>query len=272
MGSLYQPREEHTTHTIKNGHHGGFDYLGFNITQYRVGKKNKLITKIRPSKKATKKIYDKIRKVIEHPKYKPNPKRNSARKHQEDQGRPTQEEQMIKELNLIINGWTNYYRAYGCSRDFNKLGNKIHNKTFRWAKAHTKGKIRQYTIDKFLGTERSKWTLRSRRNPQIHLTETWTATYKRRIPVRLEKSYYDGDWRYWLTRDNQLPAGPKQLANTIHKQKGRCAICHKRIQPGEKLIQSSKLEQSINKSTAHIMIHATCDQSSALTTLRSPLR
>ena len=74
----------------------GFDFLGWNFRKY---KDNKLI--IKPAKKSVKKVIDKIRKRI---------KENSNQK----------QETLIKKLNPVIIGWSNYHQVVCAKETFKK--------------------------------------------------------------------------------------------------------------------------------------------------------
>jgi RNA-directed DNA polymerase len=101
MGLELKPSKTRLAHTL-NEHEGqkpGFDFLGFNVRQYPVGKyqsgKNNgtllgFKTLIKPSKKKIKLYADSLRSVIKTHKAAP-------------------QEALISRLNPIIRGWANYY-------------------------------------------------------------------------------------------------------------------------------------------------------------------
>uniref|UniRef100_UPI003D6FA3DA reverse transcriptase domain-containing protein n=1 Tax=Limnospira platensis TaxID=118562 RepID=UPI003D6FA3DA len=123
VGLEIKPEKTRIGHTLKpieyNGktEEPGFDFLGFNIRQYPVGKyksgktggyKSRLIghkTHIKPSQKAVAHT-EVIKGVIQRHKTAPQ----SA---------------LISRLNPIIRGWANYYSAVVSTETFNKLDNTI---------------------------------------------------------------------------------------------------------------------------------------------------
>jgi RNA-directed DNA polymerase len=45
------------------------------------------------------------------------------------------------------------------------------------------------------------------------------------LKVQGERSPYDGDWVYWSKRKGEYPETPKQLAELIKEQEGKCSHC-----------------------------------------------
>ena len=88
----------------------GFEFLGQNIRRYRNGK---II--ITPSKKKVSVVLNKIRERI---------KRNA----------PATAGSLIKQLNPIIRGWTNYHRHVCSKRTFAKISHAIFQALWQWAK------------------------------------------------------------------------------------------------------------------------------------------
>jgi RNA-directed DNA polymerase len=110
MGLELKPSKTKVTHTLTPvGGNVGFDFLGFTIRQFLVGKTHSgthphggmlgFKTLIRPSKEGIKRhIHDmnqRLRKV-----------------------RSASQETLVKELNPVIRGWANYYRTVCSSRVF----------------------------------------------------------------------------------------------------------------------------------------------------------
>lgn len=96
----------------------GFDFLGWNFRKYKDGK---LI--IKPSKKSIQKVKDKMRKVI-------------------NENKSQKQEVLIRKLNPIIIGWSNYHQ-YVCAKEtFSKLDYCLYNMLKQWAERRhsTKGK------------------------------------------------------------------------------------------------------------------------------------
>jgi RNA-directed DNA polymerase len=110
MGLELKPSKTRITHTLKVPEgKPGFDFLGFSIRQYPVGKTKSgkdcqgrlqgFKTYIKPSETAIQKQVNKLRKVID------------GRKHSD-------QETLIKTLNPVIVGWSNYYAHVVSSQTF----------------------------------------------------------------------------------------------------------------------------------------------------------
>ena len=95
MGLELKPEKTKLTHTL-NGYGSekpGFNFLGFNIRQYKVGKyhsKQGFKTFITPSKEKQKIHYDRVASII-------------------DDHKPATQAALIGNLNPVITGWSNYY-------------------------------------------------------------------------------------------------------------------------------------------------------------------
>jgi RNA-directed DNA polymerase len=87
----------------------GFDFLSQNIRKY----KGKLV--IRPSKDAVRSFKDKIKSLIK-----------------DSRGIPAHG--LIRLLNPVIRGWSNYHKGICAKKVFEKLGNFIFRQLKRWAK------------------------------------------------------------------------------------------------------------------------------------------
>jgi len=123
MGLRLKEAKTHVTHTL-NEHEGqtGFDFLGFHVRQYHVGKYRTRTyrgqpgykTIITPAEKGVKRHTEKIREIVHR--YRGAPQ--SA---------------LIAVLNPVIRGWTQYYRTCVAKRTFNELDKLLYWKLMRWA-------------------------------------------------------------------------------------------------------------------------------------------
>lgn len=206
-------RISHTLTEYKGNH--GFDFLGFNIAQYKRGYNNsgkstngKVLgyqTLIVPSKKSVAKHLNRIKEVIT--------KHATAK-----------QETVISKLNPIIRGWANYYSTV-CSRDtFDKLNHLIFIKTWRWAKRRHPKKRRTKIADKYFKTIKCrKWNFATNDGMKLALhTET---KIRRHTKVKKDASYFDGDFYYWSSRLTRHPELNTSVARMLKKQKGKCNYC-----------------------------------------------
>ncbi len=191
----------------------GFDFLGFNIRQHRVGKhqsgcngqgeKLGFKTIIKPSKKKIALHIKSIGDIIRSHKSAP-------------------QAALISRLNPIIRGWCNYYSTVSSKKTFRNCKNIIWAQLRAWARYRT-GNFSRKTLDKYwryMG-ERLTFSPKSGMELAIH-SDT---PIKRHVKVRGDKSYFDGDVLYWGTRKGTHPELPKRVARLLKKYKGRCPEC-----------------------------------------------
>jgi RNA-directed DNA polymerase len=223
MGLRLSPSKPRITHTLDaHEENVGFDFLGFHVQQYRVGKTHTgkdtyqrplgYKTLIRPSKEAvkrhTREIGLRLRKLRNAP-----------------------QEKIISELNPIIRGWCNYYRWVVCSQAFKACEYTTFRQLARWSKArhHDRGKreaSRKYRIQVDTRTRFGTYVKDKVGNPKpiyvrLH-TETHSQVY---VKVRGAASPYDGNLFYWAKRLKQHPLVNNEKAKLLKRQQWQCPRC-----------------------------------------------
>lgn len=195
------------------------DFLGFNIRQYQVGKyqsgkngQGKLLgfkTVIKPSADSVRRHYSKISKVIG--------RLNAA-----------PQEKIISELNPIIRGGCNYYKAVCSQETFSKLSYLTHQRLRRWADRRHPNKGKYWVGDKYWTTiGRDRWVFgKEYKDNKITLARHTKTTITRHVKVKGNKSPYDGDTIYWAKRKGSHPELKPSTAKLLKKQKGKCNWCH----------------------------------------------
>lgn len=114
--------------------YAGFDFLGQNIRKYSNGK-----LLIRPSKENFKAVLSKIKQIIT-----------------DHKGNPTVI--LIRRLNSVITGWTNFHRHIAAYKHFNDLDRFIWFYLWKWAKRRHAKKGYYWIADKyFKRTGSRKW-------------------------------------------------------------------------------------------------------------------
>ncbi|MCA2595294.1 MAG: HNH endonuclease, partial [Microcystis sp. M38BS1] len=238
IGLELKPEKTRVCHTLKpleyNGkmEEPGFDFLGFNIRQYPVGKYKSgktsrgkgLIghkTHIKPSQKAVKAHTEAIKGVI--------------KKH-----KTTPQSALISHLNPIIRGWANYYSGVVSKDTFNKLDYTIWLMLRAWTatrcgKANYK-KLRNYfrpgTVKLSNGKERHEsWLFQTKDGYQLW-KHNWTPIVRHTL-VRPDASPFDGNWTYWATRRGQAIDTPTRVAKLLKKQQGKCSRCGQYFTPSD---------------------------------------
>ena len=211
----------------------GFDFLGWNIRQYEIGKNHsgknthgKLLgfkTIIKPSDKSVKTHYEKIVSVLDSMKGK-------------------SQEVIIDKLNPIIVGWCNYHKTVCSKETFSHIDNLVWNKLRRWIKSRHPNKTLKWCTERYFhltkeknldGEDRdTKWVFSTPSNiPNSPVAGThelrkhaWTPI-ERHIKIEGSRSPYDGDWWYWSKRRGEYPGVSKRVATLMKRQKGKCTRC-----------------------------------------------
>ena len=202
------------TLTEHNGKKPGFNFLGFNIRQYPVGKSQSgnntngetlgFKTIIKPSDESTKKHYAQIAKVIGKHKAAP-------------------QLALISELNPIIRGWSNYYKTVCSTETFSKMGRLICIRLLRWGYRRHSNKSKQWIVDKYWKTiGNDNWVFGTK---EAYLLKHTKTAIKRHIKVIGESTPYDGNTKYWASRRGKHPELRNSIARLLKKQKNKCNWC-----------------------------------------------
>ena len=236
IGLELKPSKTRIAHTLipeqSEDGKAGFDFLGYHIQQYRVGKYKSSIhpstkeklgfrTLITPSKSACKKHQQKIRDVFKKHKY-------------------SHQAKLIVELNSIIRGWANYYSfsdAQG-TRVFAVQDHLIFEKLRAWGRHRTGdwGKaIKKY----WMTIGNNNWVFATKKrdeNPLRLLTHIeFGSSSIDYVKVKSDSSPFDGRLIYWSTRMGRSPDMPSRKASLLKKQKGVCPWCCLHFREGDLL-------------------------------------
>lgn len=220
IGLELKPEKTHISHTlIEYKENVGFDFLGFNIRQYPSGKchsgkstNRKLLgfkTIIRPSKKKVKTHIKKIGDVIRSQKSAPQ----SA---------------LIKELNPIIRGWSNYYSTVCSKETYSDCDNIVYQQLKRWGERRHPNKSKTWVANKYWHEEYSNERMRNwvfKTNEGMTLLNHADTPIVRHIKVKGDKSPFNGDWIHWATRKGSHPEISTRMATLLKIQKGKCNHC-----------------------------------------------
>lgn len=223
-----KPSKTRIAHTLKaelsDDGTAGFNFLGFNIRQYKRGKHKSdfnsnpikpeplgFDTLIIPSKEKVKLHYDKCAKII-------------------DQHKTKSQTDLINNLNPVIRGWINYYRfsdikTFGIT---SKLDHLIFNKLRSWGRYRTGDTIASY--QKYWTTQgNNNWVFANRQgdsNPlRLFTHEEVECSSTSYVKVKGDSSPYDGKTTYWSTRRGEYPETPRRIALLLKTQKGKCKSC-----------------------------------------------
>jgi RNA-directed DNA polymerase len=242
MGLGLHPSKTRISHTLIETHlertinqkldweeiNQGFNFLGFNVRQYPVGKyqsgKNngKLLgfkTLIKPSKEAIKRHYKRLCEVI-------------------DRHRGKKQVILIKNLNPIIKGWCNYYSTSISKEVFKKLDHLLYWKLTKWGKRRHPNKTGKFVAKKYFHKIGDRnWVFASKMKDGKFfelLSHAYTPIVKH-IKVKGNASPYNGDLIYWSTRLGRNPEMPHKTATLLKRQKGKCTHCELNFKYGDLL-------------------------------------
>jgi len=204
----------------------GFNFLGFNIRQYRKGV-SKTILLIKPSKESIKKAKAVIKSVF-------------ARK----RGRPVGE--LISELNPIIRGTGYYWNKVVSTKIFSGMDNYIWIKTRKCLnqlhpKKNSGWKKKRYFKADHNGISKNKWILTDPKNHENQVIRMAWIPIERHILIKYDNSPDNSKLKqYFEQRDKTEFNGN----NVLHRQKiaksqkYKCRVC------GQSLIGEESVEMN----------------------------
>jgi len=193
-----------TTHTLE-GEDPGFDFLGFNIRQYKVSQGQGYKTLIKPSKKAQKEHLKAISEIL-------------------DGHQSAPQAAVINRLNPVIKGWSRYFSNGVSKETYSKMDYMVWEKLRRWAKRRHPNKTLKWCASKYFHTVGGdNWTFSIKDGPT--LASHQETPIKRHIKVKGAVSPYNGDWAYWSSRRGKYPTTPPRVSKLLKLQKGKCRIC-----------------------------------------------
>ncbi|GGA15182.1 group II intron reverse transcriptase/maturase [Okeania sp. KiyG1] len=214
IGLELKPEKTRIAHTLEKyeGTKTGFDFLGFNIRQYKVkSTKQGFKTLIKPSSKSIKTHYRKLAEICDTHKTAPT-------------------KALIAKLNPIIRGWANYFSTVVSREIFTKLDMLLWKRLWRWVSRRHPNKPASWVKEKYF--------------PKIKKTRNWTLNdgeyvlnlhtdvpITRHTKVKSTASPYDGKWTYWGNRIGKYPGVRKEVTTLLKQQKNKCASCGLTFRP-----------------------------------------
>lgn len=231
MGLELKPSKTRKAHTLeKSGNEEpGFNFLGFTIRQFQVGKhssKQGFKTIITPSKDSVKRQESKLTEII-----------------QTHKGAP--QSALIARLNPVIKGWARYYSTVCSKHTYKEIDNHVTIKLFSWANHRHPQKNRSWIANRYwLIDKGGGWAfVTNTNNEPLRLLTHRTTSIVRHIKVKEDKSPYDGDITYWSSRLGRHPDLPRSKALLLKKQKGKCPWCGQFFQDGD-LMETDHIKPS----------------------------
>jgi RNA-directed DNA polymerase len=224
IGLELKPSKTRITHTLQE-YQGvvGFDFLGWTVRQFPVGKTHTgkaghygpplgFKTLIRPSKEAVKRHITEVGQVI-------HTHRNRT------QG------QLIRELNAKIGGWTRYHRTVAAAKTFDHCEYILFLQLQQWARYRHPNKGKRWVAHKYWHVDNGKgWIFTDQ---QVTLRDHSQTHIQRHVKVKGTASPYDGKLVYWSQRlsKHYLLSGIK--SKLLQKQAGKCQWCGLHFKEGD---------------------------------------
>ncbi len=188
----------------------GFNFVGFHVRQFGRGKKTLVV----PQKE----------KVVKHLR---------AIKAYLDTHRQSPAGQVIRDLNPVIRGWSNYYRHVSASRTFAKVRHRQWQMLWRWAKRRHPKKPTRWVKARYFRDD-AYWTFQA---GEAELAKPDATPITRFTKVTGRQTPYDPAHRlYWRERMKARLVGEtysKQRLMLHRSQEYVCALCGVRFIPGE---------------------------------------
>src|SRR6266481_4478809 len=220
IGLELKPSKTRLSHTLKEYQGNiGFNFLGFTIRQYPVGRTHTgtsrgkplgFKTLIKPSKEGGERHVQALRRILRR-------------------SQSLSQEELIDQLNPVIYGWSRYYRTVVSKKQFTvcdylltrmlwqKMTRKHPKKRATWVKKHYWRTIQGNTWTFATPEETTRQTLR------------WHAAtpIQRHSKVKGQASPFDGNLLYWAKRLKDHPLTKTTLGKLLQKQQGKCRWCER---------------------------------------------
>jgi len=169
----------------------GFDFLSQNLRKY----KGKLL--IRPSKDSIQSFKDKIKRALK-----------------ENKGIPMHA--LIRIVNPIIRGWSNYHKSICAKKTFSKLAHFIYNQFWKWAKYQHGNQNRRWIFNRYFKNN--------------HISDRYQ-TKNELATIRLYRIAYvpiDYQVKIRAVANPYLPEFDKYFKNRIRKRKQLAQKCQQK--------------------------------------------
>jgi len=240
MGLELKPSKTRLVHTLKehDQERPGFDFLGFNIRQYAVGKthtaksnQGKLLgfkTIITPAKRSQREHHRQLVEIVKA-------------------HRTAPQAALISRLNPIIRGWSNYYSTVVSKEIFSEQDAHLYRKLKAWGKRRHSQKSEDWVSKKYWHERNGRnWIFAAKNgDDEIGTLLLHTAIpIVRHVKVKGQTSPFDGNLVYWSIRRGQHPETPKRVAKLLKRQKGKCTHCNLVFRSGDIMEVDHKIPKS----------------------------
>jgi RNA-directed DNA polymerase len=202
-GLTLSPEKTRITHIDE-----GFDFLGQNIRKY----KGKML--ITPSKENVKTFLGKIRAKVKEKK-------------------TVKQAHLIRELNPMIRGWTNYHRHIVAKWTFDKVDHEIWQTLWRWAVRRHPNKGKYWIKDRYFPRNGTRnWVFSADTGEPLVLAGD--TPIRRHVMIKLEANPLDPQWEQYFEKreSDRIRNHPERKKRDIRlwlDQGGKCPVCSRPI-------------------------------------------
>lgn len=237
IGLELRPEKTRIAHTLKNmgEEKPGFNFLGFNVRQYELGKhqsKQGFKTLIKPQKEKIQAHHQKLANII-------------------IEMTACNQGQLIGKLNPIIRGWSNYYSTAVSKEIFKSIDNLLYWNLRNWGKTRHSNKSEKWVYKRYWQRiqegDYNAMTFATNQNGSnpVRLLNHAETLIVRHSKVKSSSSPFDGDLIYWSTRLGEHPEMDATRAKLLKQQNGRCAYCRLNFIDGDLLEIDHKIPKRL---------------------------
>ncbi|WTO35960.1 group II intron reverse transcriptase/maturase [Streptomyces achromogenes] len=188
----------------------GFDFLGFNLRRYPVGK-----LLIKPSKAAVKRHRERLSEVMHGL-------------------RGSNEKAVIVKLNPIIRGWAAYYRGVVAAEVFKDIDIHMWKLTYKWARFRHPKKSKHWISGRYFGKynkfRNDYWVFGDRDSGTFLVKSSWTPIVRHTLVKGAASRDDPSLTEYWIKRRRRIkPALDSYNLRLLDRQEGRCPLCGENV-------------------------------------------
>lgn len=196
----------------------GFTFLGFHIRQYPAPNSTRSGYKllIKPSKTSVQQLQRKLKGIW--------------RKHQ---GTPTRA--LIREMNPVIRGWSNYFRTQVASQTFRRLDDWMYYRAQRYAKRRHPTKSSHWRVKKYWGYGQDRWVFMDKTHGSSLIKFAWVKIQRHAM---VPSTYSPDDptlQDYWRQRRTKTQTTGHRYRKLFANRKSICPVCHQHLENGEEM-------------------------------------
>lgn len=198
----------------------GFEFLGFHFKTYQCSIHHASAKNPKFEKKGFSYLCTPSKKFIKNHKKQVNEIINTNRQIKTHQ-------KLIRDLSPVIHDWTNYFKVCNSKKTFSKMDKWLYTKLFKWSVKQCKGSRTKAFSNFYIQVDKRKWNFGyiNEKKESIYIRRYDSVLIPNIIPIKRNRSPYDGDLKYWVNRVASNSFISKWTKNLLIKQKGKCVYC-----------------------------------------------